>query len=260
QSAQDLGLIVILDDVTEQKTNEQRLFDLARFAERGMMASSISHELNNFLGLILGGIEIAQLAIARGDTEKANASFEKLRTVTNNMKRFTAGLMDYGKLHYRTERASLNTVVSGVLSFVTVQNKFKLINIHTELATDLPDFQMDTDQMAQLLLNLLNNAADAVSEANRDPGEITVKTLRADNFVTLSVADNGVGIEAEIQGKLFKSHLTTKKDGHGYGLVTCAKIIENHQGEVEVHSEVGHGTTITVRFPTQVAGQQAPQE
>ncbi len=244
----DSDLIITLDDITNQKESEQRLFDLEKFAEKGVMASSISHEMNNFLALILGGVELAQLSLSKDNTEKAVSTLEKLKTNVSKMERFTAGLMDYTRLNTTKQTTNLNTIIVDVLAFISGQKKFKGTNIITELDSSLLDFELDSDQIAQLLLNFLNNAADAINEANRETGQIVVKTDREKNHVTLSISDNGTGIPDDIKGRLFKAHLTTKPKGHGYGLVTCAKILHNHQAEIEIDSEVGRGTTFTLRF------------
>ncbi len=242
-------LVFTLDDVTAQKENEQKLFDLEKFADKGVMASSIAHELNNFLALILGGVELAQMAMARGNMDKVANSLEKLKSHVGKMERYTAGLTDYTRLEACKSIASLNSTVTDVLSFVLVQKKFTRVSISTDLEPNLPSFEMDTDQIAQLLLNVLNNAADAVAETRRPDGHIEVKTSVEGDTVLLSISDNGSGITPEVKKKLFKFHLTTKETGHGYGLVICAKIISNHRAEVDINSEPGQGTTFVFRFP-----------
>ncbi|MEW5924086.1 MAG: ATP-binding protein [Candidatus Zixiibacteriota bacterium] len=244
----DSDLIITLDDITNQKESEQRLFDLEKFAEKGVMASSISHELNNFLALILGGVEMAQLALSKSNTEKATSTLEKLKTTVNKMERFTAGLMDYTRLNTQKQSTSLNAVITDVLAFISGQKKFKGINIVTELDSSIIDFALDSDQLAQLLLNFFNNAADAIHEVNRETGQIVVRTAQEKYRVVFSISDNGVGIPDDVKERLFKAHLTTKPKGHGYGLVTCAKILQNHQAEIDIDSEVGRGTTFTIRF------------
>lgn len=244
-------MVITLDDITEQKETDQRMFNLEKFADRGVMASSISHELNNFLGLILGGVEISQINLAKGKNDKVESSLEKLKSHVAKMERFTSGLMDYTRLDTRKSVADLNTVISEVLSFVSIQKKFKRIAIRVHPDPNLPSFELDTDQMAQLLLNFANNAADAISEFGQENGEITFRTALEGESVVLTVSDNGVGIRPDVKERLFKSHLTTKEGGHGYGLVTCARIIQNHGGEVDIDSQPGLGTTFRVRFPLQ---------
>ncbi len=242
-------IIVTIDDVTEQKQSDQRLFDLQKFAEKGVMASSIAHELNNFLGLVLGGVELTQLAINRDNSEKALSSIERLRGSVEQMKRFTAGLMDYGRQDAEKKQANINDIAADVLSFVMVQKKFKRIEIETDFDPNVADALIDADQMAQLLLNLLNNAADAILEAEHENGRISVRTVESDDHTELVIADNGVGMSEEVRSKLFRSRLTTKDSGHGYGLVTCARIVDNHEATVTIDSEIGHGSTFVFRFP-----------
>jgi two-component system, NtrC family, sensor kinase len=246
----DNGFVLTLDNITAQKENEQRLFSLEKFADKGVMASSIAHELNNFLGLILGGVELTQLALQRGNVDKALASLEKILANGDRMKRFTQGLTDFTRLETRKAIASLNDIITDVLSFVRVQAKFKSVRITTDLDSSLPMFEMDADQIAQLLLNMLNNAADAITEVERSDGLIHVTTGKTEAAVCLTVQDNGIGIAPEVKEQLFRVHLTTKKDGHGYGLVTCAKIIEQHHAQLQIDSEIGQGSTFRFQFPT----------
>lgn len=250
------SLVVTLDDVTNQKESEQRMFDLEKLAAKGVMASSISHELNNFLALILGGVELAQMAMKKGNIEKTTASLDKLRMNTQKMERFTAGLMDYNRLEARKELADLNALITDVLSFVVVQKKFTRLTISTDLDPAIPEFVMDSDQIAQLLLNLMNNAADAIRDSQKPGGAIKVSSRFENQHVLLEVADNGVGMKPETRDKVFRAHFTTKEDGHGYGLVTCAKILSNHRAEVDVESELGEGSTFKFRFP--IAGDDNP--
>ncbi|MFH1314569.1 MAG: ATP-binding protein [Candidatus Eisenbacteria bacterium] len=244
------ALIMTLDDVTVQKENEQRLFDLQKLADKGLMASSISHELNNFLTLILGGVELTQMALADGECVKAETMLDRIRGNIVNMERFTAGLTDYTRLDSKRQRGDLNTVIDDVLCFLSVQSRFKRVTITSELDVELPEFDMDTDQIAQVLMNLLNNAADAIKEAGRKDGMISISTAHGEDDITLLISDNGAGMPPEVKEKLFATHFTTKEHGHGYGLVTCATIIESHGGTVTVDSDVGRGTTFTIRFQT----------
>ena len=243
------ALIITLDDVTVQKESEQRLFDLQKFADKGLMASSIAHELNNFLGLILGGVEVIEIALESQERGKAGDTINKLKNNIGNMERFTRGLTDLASLDSSRELLNLNTVIGDVLSFLSVQKRFKWIEITPALDPELPDLDIDKDQIAQLLLNLLNNAADAIGESPRKQGVIIIRTEDDDRDALLIVSDNGTGMNAEVKKKLFRYSFTTKQGGHGYGLVTCARIVENHGGTINVDSKPGKGTTFTIRLP-----------
>ena len=250
-SIEEGGFIVTLDDMTDTVENERRMFDLERFADKGIMASSIAHELNNFLGMILGGVEMAELRLSSGDVTKATKTLEKVKSHVGKMTRFTAGLMDYGKFNTSKALGNINSCISDVLSFVGVQKKFTGITIKTEFAADLQKFEFDSDQLAQLVLNLMSNAADSILLACPETGQITIATSLIGNDILLSITDNGVGIDPNIQKSLFKTHLTTKEDGHGYGLVTCAKILKNHNAEVKIISAVNEGATFEISLPLQ---------
>ncbi|HUU46743.1 MAG TPA: ATP-binding protein [Acidobacteriota bacterium] len=242
-------LVVTVDDISKQKDTEHHLFELEKFAEKGMLASSIGHELNNYLGLILGNTEVGQHALENANLDKVASCLAKLKDSVGKMARFTAGLMDYSRMETRQTTADLNAIIGDVLSFVTVHKKFKRITVDIDLDPTLRPFLMDPDQIAQLLLNFLNNAGDAITEARRSEGRITVGTRQDGRKVTLAVSDNGAGIPPEVRDVLFQSRKTTKEKGHGFGLVTCGKIVENHHGRVTIDTEVGRGTTFTVHLP-----------
>ena len=242
-------LIITLDDVTQLIESEHRMFEMEKFADKGVMASSIAHELNNFLGLLLGGVELTSIYFNKGNRDKITKNIEKLKDNISKMQRFTAGLMDYTKLSTSKSIGDINNVIEDVISFLTVQKRYSGIHIKTELLTELEEIEFDGDQIAQLLLNFLNNAADAIKESNYENGQIIVKTFQKSGFIYLSVQDNGPGIKEEVKNKLFKHHLTTKKSGHGYGLVTCGKILDNHNAIVTIESKEGNGATFTIKFP-----------
>lgn len=245
----ETDLIITLDDITAQKESERRIFELQKLADQGLLVSSISHELRNYLELILGGVEIAQMSLKKSDSDKAQATLDKLKENVGKMEQFTAGLMDYATLKSCKQITDLNAVITDVLSFVSMQKRFKHITIAHQPDTDLPSFLLDTDQMTQLLLNFLNNASEAIKESGKADGKITIRTFHDKEDAVLIISDNGVGIEPDVKEKLFKSQLTTKEKGHGFGLVACNKIIEDHGGRIETDTQIGRGTTFTIRFP-----------
>ena len=242
-------IVLTIEDVTEEKVHEQKIFDLERLADKGSMASSISHEINNFVALILGGVELCQHSVRKGKIPEIMDILEKLKKNAGNAERITASLTNYGRLETQKKLADLNSLVTDVLSFILAQKTFENIQIWSELDHQLQKVNIDPDQVMQLLLNLLNNAADAITEANRVSGQIVVKTIQKSKSVILSVSDNGVGIPDNVKESLFSTQLTTKKTGHGYGLVTCAQIMKSHEIEVDIQSVVGKGTSMILSFP-----------
>jgi two-component system NtrC family sensor kinase len=249
QTAEASDFIVTLDDITGQTQQEQRLFDLQRLAEQGMMAASIAHELNNFLALIMAGAEMARLAIDRKDMERAVKSLEKLRNSASSMGRFTAGLTDYSRQRRQVTEGQMNDMAADVLSFVAVQRRFRGIALESDFGSDMAPFPFDPDQISQVLLNLVNNAADAIAETEREDGRITIQTWQDGAMVILQVTDNGSGVPEANRHVLFKERHTTKDKGHGYGLVTCGKIVAEHGGEIRLEKTSCSGSTIQVELP-----------
>jgi len=243
------GTILTLDDKTEETDNERRMFELEKFAEQGMMASSISHELNNHLGMLLGGVELAQIAQVKGLQAKVISTLGKLRENISQMQRFTAGLMDFARVNSQKQANQINDIVSDVVSFAVAQKRFSAVKLNASLTPLLPVMELDKDQIAQVLINILNNAADAILETGRMDGMVVVSTVHAKGEVVLAVSDNGGGMTPEVKEKLFRTNLTTKPKGHGYGLATCAKILEHHNAKISIESKVGFGTTFEFRFP-----------
>ncbi len=241
-------IIITLDDITGQKESEQRMFNLEKMADKGVMASAIAHELNNFLGLILGGVELTQLNLKKGDMGKSSETLAKVIDNTVKMERFTASLMNYGRMETSKKLADINEVITDVLSFISIRKKYKRIRVQHELDKDIPRLQVDADQLVQVLLNFLSNAADAIHGAGRNNGLIVVKTAFKEGQVELSIADNGMGIPEDVRAKLFETRFSSKETGHGYGLVTCGKIIKNHKGTITVDTAPGKGTTFRILF------------
>jgi signal transduction histidine kinase len=109
---------------------------------------------------------------------------------------------------------------------------------------------MDVGQIQQVFLNILNNAAEVLSGLPQQEGVITSGTAYAkrENVVEIEIRDNGPGMDTEILPKIFKPHFTTKKDGHGFGLVICERIIKNHNGQIHAKTSP-EGTTFTITLP-----------
>jgi signal transduction histidine kinase len=218
------------------------------------MASTIAHELNNFLTLLLGGVELLGLALEDDDKPRASETMEKLKNQVTNLERFSRGLTDFNSIGPDRRMLSINNLVGDVLSFVSVQKRFKGLKIIPVLSKSLPDIRMDKDQITQVLLNMLANAADAIGESGTNEGRIIVRTKASQSEadwkgIYLQISDNGAGLKPGVEERLFSESITTKESGHGFGLVTSSRIIKGHGGSIEVCSKPGEGTTFTIRLP-----------
>ena len=141
----------------------------------------------------------------------------------------------------------LNKIALDVLALVKNQASFRNISIITELDEQIPQVLADADQMRQVILNIVINAADAMPYG----GTLTLHSSfePKSQRVELKISDTGSGIPKEIQNRLFEPFFTTKKSGTGLGLAIAYGVIERHKGELKLESSPGKGTTVTIVLP-----------
>lgn len=246
-----VGLIVVVEDITEKVVLERHLILSARLAAKGEMASSVGHELNNYLTIISSNTELLSINLKRKNYQKMDANAQAILESINTMKRFTDGLIDFSSLKIQKVEFDLKTLIEDLLFSIKPQPQFSDINFVTHYDSLLPPLNIDVGQIQQVLLNLINNSADAIRKQNKGKGEITIATsyLKDKQEAELKVIDDGIGIPEEDLNKIFEPRFTTKEKGHGIGLFTCHKIIENHNGKILVQSQKGKGAALSVVLP-----------
>lgn len=225
-----------------------KLDTFARFA------GGIAHEINNPLVTIS---TFFQLLPQKRDDEEFMNSFSKLAfTETERIKRLTKEMLDYGKpkeIQFRLE--DINTLISNVVLLMRLEADKKKITIKTLLGKDLPRNYMDTDQIKQVILNLLLNAIDAIDHGGSIKiGTGYIHTLQKENFIQIEVTDTGRGIAKEEIDKIFDPFFSTKhesrqREGTGLGLSISHQIVKEHNGLIKVESILGSGTTFLIYLP-----------
>jgi signal transduction histidine kinase len=175
------------------------------------------------------------------------------------MKRFVDSLMDFARPDTEYISYDIRHLIDDLLFSLRIQARFKLINFTIELPELLPNIEIDVGQIQQVLMNLLNNSADALEEravAMEAEGKEFERRIsigaRFDDkreVLILEVGDNGAGMSEQTLSKIFNLHFSTKKGGHGLGLHNCKKIVEQHGGELTPTSKEGEGTTFTLVLP-----------
>jgi two-component system NtrC family sensor kinase len=217
------GLVVILKDVTERRDQQERMQRSGRLADIGQLAAGIAHEIN---------------------TPLASIDEEIFRC-----KKIIAALLDFSRTRRPEVRdTDLNQLAEKASDLVGHQIKLKQVELSLDLDPALPHVTADDGQMRQALLALLINALDATASG----GKIKVSSGRAANgMVALTVSDSGMGIPPENLDKIFTPFFTTKPigQGTGLGLSACHGIVAAHGGEIQVESDVGRGTRMTMLLP-----------
>ncbi|MBD3170348.1 MAG: cyclic nucleotide-binding domain-containing protein [candidate division Zixibacteria bacterium] len=257
-----LGILFLGTDITESKELERQAQSLDRMAARGQMAAEVAHELNNYISVLSGNLEL--LPIIMGDSFKGDveAKVEVMRKSVERMTMFTSGLMSFNKPRYDFTQLEINKFLEGELAFLRPQKRFRKIQINSSFDERVGSIEADPGGLQQILFNLINNAADALNNEGRSDGVITIKTEPAEDeeFIIMSVADNGPGMSEDDVAKAFRQSFTTKSSGHGFGLTTIKSIAKAHGGNAKVESESGKGTTFYIKLPFKQQRPHVPAE
>ncbi|MGB7061583.1 MAG: ATP-binding protein [Candidatus Zixiibacteriota bacterium] len=250
-----LGLILVIEDITEKVIAEKYLIYSQNLVSKGEMAASIGHELNNYLTIILNNAELLPLNLKKGDSAKVERNTRAIQESVQTMKRFTDGLMDFSKLETKITKYNLRTLIEDLIFSLRPQKQITGITFETVFDPELPPIPMDVGQIQQVFLNIINNAAEAINAVSPSQGTIAIAASYAkrEKLVEVKISDSGSGIAPDVLPKIFEPHFTTKKNGHGFGLVICERIVKNHKGHISVESYPS-GTTFTVTLPVTQQG------
>jgi len=252
----------------ERKELEQHVHQLQKFEAIGQLAGGIAHDFNNVLGAILGWTELACNDAPRDS--HLHERLQKIRDQAERAARLTAQLLAFARRQVlQRKRISLNALVGEATSLLrTVIAEH--IEVQIVAAPDLRTTVADPAQIDQVLMNLCLNARDAMPQG----GRLTITTenvelgedycrlysyARPGNYVLLSVADTGTGMDAETLERIFEPFFTTKEmgKGTGLGLATVYGVVKQHDGIINCESKPGHGTTFHLYLP---ADGGAPEE
>ena len=236
---------------TLQATQDQ-LVQSEKLASLGQLAAGVAHELNNPLGTILLYSDIL-LKEAPPDSQMRE-DLEVILEETKRCKIIVGSLLEFARQNQVVARPTdLNALILSVIEVEKKRYEGKPVEIIHALADDLPKIQTDHAQIMQVLVNLIENAVDAMPEG----GRVDVRTLKEpDGMVTIEIEDNGTGIPPEDLKKLFTPFFTTKPigKGTGLGLPIVYGIVKMHRGQIVVRSEVSRGTTFVIQLPIKLLG------
>jgi PAS domain S-box-containing protein len=241
--------IAFVTDISERLAFQRAARQADKLAALGTLSAGIAHEINNPIGIITSRVEVMLL---EAESEELPAEMRKdLEVILRHARRvasITQGLLSFARQSSGMRAAvNLNRVVEEMLQLVRKDMDSAQVRVTLRRHEALPEIMADANAIGQVLLNLLTNARRAMP----DGGEITIETGYdpETRSVRLVVCDTGTGIAPEVLPKIFDPFFTTKSDGTGLGLSVSHGIIHDHQGSVDVESEVGKGTTFTVTLP-----------
>jgi two-component system, NtrC family, sensor kinase len=241
-------MLLIFSDVSREREEEDKLYLMDRLASLGEMAAGLAHELNNPLTGILTLSQLLVNSDLRGEQkEDLECIYSEARRAANIVKNV---LLFTRNNSYENGKSSVNEVVKEVLRLREHEEKVKNINVVTNFQDNLPEIPLDKYQLQQVFLNIILNAEAAIEETKK-PGTLTVTTERANNHINIMFTDTGCGIKKQILPRIFDPFFTTKEigKGTGLGLSICYGIIVKHNGKINVKTNVGKGTTFTIKMP-----------
>lgn len=246
---QEPGWLLTIEDLTERVNMRQQMARMDRLASLGRMSAGIAHEVRNPLtgvSLLLDelhdrllGKETDQLLI-----RQALGEIERLEALVNELLGFAS--MQAPQL----TDGQVPKVLQDSLLLVRKQCERGQIEIVEQIAQPLPAIKLDADRLKQVFLNLFNNAIDAMPEG----GTLTVSAEAVETDIEIRISDTGVGISVEQLPLIFEPFYTSKGQGTGLGLAISYNIISEHNGEVDVESQPGEGTTVRIQLPLEQSG------
>ena len=247
-------LVGRLEATDASRENLQRhLFNAAKLASVGEMAAGVAHEINNPLAVVYeeAGMMLDTLDPMFGrevDLDEFRERLTAISEATIRGRNITRQLLAFSRQD-EPEPVDLdvNKLLQHALSIKETEFSVSNIVVTTELATDLPTVSADRNQMEQVILNLLNNARDAISKR----GKIIIETRYEDGLVRIRITDNGCGMSKELMERVFFPFFTTKGVGKGTGLGLSISygIVKGLGGNIEVESRVGQGTSFIITLP-----------
>jgi two-component system nitrogen regulation sensor histidine kinase GlnL len=243
--------LFIFHDETEIRELQQQAAERERLANKGEMAAEIAHELNNYLAVLSGNIELLPMFLKTGNPERVDKCLRTLEVSLSRMQVFTMAMLSSRLPRQEKLRQNFNRFIENQVTFLKPQRKFKKVIINTDFDVQLPEFEFDPNALQQVLYNLILNCAEALGSIPNPEPQVNIITrwIAERGMVQLEISDNGPGLDASILDQLFHKHITTKPDGHGIGLMTVKKIIEEHMGTIMAGTSAAGGAVFTIHLP-----------
>ena len=257
-----VGAIGVSHDITAWRHLERRMVDAQRAESLGVLAGGLAHDFNNLLVAVIGNADLALRELDEG--KSGRTAIENIRTAGLRAAELTHQLLAYaGRGGAGTTRIEPALLVEELLRIIASSIPDD-VKIHVELPAKLA-VRGDPAQLRQVLLNLINNARDALvgrggeirirgsaAHLNGDPDPDDVLTPPVGSYIAIEVADNGQGVDADTRRRVFEPFFSTKQRGHGLGLAAAVGIVRAHGGGIRVSSRPGDGARFVLFWPAAV--------
>lgn len=264
--------IQIISDITEQKKSEQalgkaygdlkdmqtQLIQKAKLAAVGQLARGVAHEINNPLAVVLNSAQLIIMATEHADNVNKEGLQEAIHFIEESVRRCSSiikALLDFARPSTgQYFPCNINEMIEKIIVLIEYDLRVSNIIIERQLQKDLPMISGNFQLLQQALFNMFINSRWAIDKKQeKGGGKIVIITQYDENSknVVVSISDTGIGIASENLERIFEAFFTTKdpNEGTGIGLTLTYKIIKDHNGDIDVTSELGKGTTFKIVFP-----------
>lgn len=247
-----LGYVLLVRDITRSRIQAEENVESEKLNALTLLAAGVAHEIGNPLNSLGIHLQLLERKIKKLSPENQEGLSNHLETAQGEIQRLDTILKQFLQAirptHPERESAQIHDLLRDTLNSLAPELEERNVQVSLDLAEHIPLLKLDKTQIKQALFNLLKNAFQALPASG---GRIDIISRATDYEVTLTICDYGSGISPEVMGSIFEPYSSSKKSGTGLGLLIVRRIIREHGGEIEIESQNGEGTTVTMSLPRQ---------
>ncbi|WP_295159822.1 ATP-binding protein [uncultured Brachyspira sp.] len=263
-SGRIIGTLIKASDITKTYESAQKLKRAEQLASLTTLVAGVAHEIKNPLGSISIYVQLIDKIIKKNIDndcqcykdfkEYSDIIKEEIGRLEETINSF---LFSVRKLELNIEDVNINELILSTVSFLKYEIEKNNINIDIKFDRDNLILKLDEKYIKQSLINIIQNAIDAMSyNKNNRKKEIYIKLKTMDNYAVISIKDTGIGVKEEAFNKIFEPYYTTKRHGTGLGLTNVVRIIEAHNGNIKIESRYGKGSNFIIKLPLKEENQK----
>ncbi|MCM3734987.1 PAS domain S-box protein [Bacillus cytotoxicus] len=237
------GMVIMGQDITNLKKTEELLKKSEKLAVVGQLTAGIAHEIRNPLTSLKGFLKLLEPDMTENNKWYVDIMLSEIAQMESITNQFMAMSKPQA---ISIQRYQIETLIEEVVTFISPTAMMNNTNISMNHISSLPAIQCDGNQLKQVFINVFKNAIEAMPRG----GTISIQTMKIeDHSVVISITDDGCGIPEDRISHLGEPFYSLKEKGTGLGLMMCYKIIEEHNGKLQITSVVNKGTTVDIRLP-----------
>lgn len=244
------GAMIVLSDVTDEKVSLEARIESERIDSIMRLSAGVAHELGNPLNSLTIHLQLIERKLAKLKNDANQSGISESLTICQDEVKRLDGIITHFLQAVRPQKPDLSELdlidlIGEVLRVQEVELRNRCLDVNVEVGESIPTILGDREQLKQAFFNLTKNAMEAM----QPHGQLRILANSDDNFVYVKFFDSGSGIAEEELSRVLQPYYTTKKSGHGLGMMIVQRIMRSHGGQLGIESRKGKGTVITLQFP-----------